>query len=201
MLKPCHNFLLQLEVFLSKKLVICVILSFINLQALDLECLSKKSGSNLQSNLIFLPHLHMTWNSSMIFLTDECRRSWVFSHNFHTRCGTNNMISNILFYQFYPIYIIPVINVQKNTPKFHTTYFYNTHFYIPVISALPCFYIPVSQKKCQFIPTFVNTSSNIIVRGPSTFVEFLETLDYKLNVPIIRKITHYIQNFVYSKRY
>ena len=25
-------------------------------------------------------------------------------------------------------------------------------------------------------------------------------LDYKLNVPIIRKITHYIQNFVYSKR-
>jgi len=34
----------------------------------------------------------------------------------------------------------------------------------------------------------------------STFVEFLETLDYKLNVPIIRKITRYIQNFVYSKR-
>ena len=25
-------------------------------------------------------------------------------------------------------------------------------------------------------------------------------LDYKLNVPIIRKITRYIQNFVYSKR-
>ena len=135
------------------------------MQALDLECLSKKSGTNLQSNLIFLPHLHMTWNSSTIFLTDGCRRSWVFSHNFHTRCGTNNMISNILFYRFYPIYIIPVINVQKNAPKFHTTYFYNTHFYIPVISALPCFYIPVSQKKCQFI---VNTSSNIIVRGPGT---------------------------------
>ena len=87
------------------------------------------------------------------------------------------MISNILFYRFYPIYIIPVINVQKNAPKFHTTYFYNTHFYIPVISALPCFYIPVSQKKCQFIPTFVNTSSNIIVRGPNkTSSRFIEAV-------------------------
>jgi hypothetical protein len=67
---------------------------------------------------------------------------------------------------FYPIYTIPVINVQKNTLKFHTTYFYNTRFYIPVIFTIPCFYIPVPQKKGQFIPAFINTSSNIIVRGP-----------------------------------
>ena len=116
----------------------------------------------------------------------------VFSHNFHTRCGTNNMISNILFYRFYPIYIIPVINVQKNTPKFHTTYFYNTHFYIPVISALPCFYIPVSQKKCQFIPTFVNTSSNIIVRGPVIVIVIVNLRNFE--VLLLHNNTTYQQN-------
>ena len=65
--------------------------------------------------------------------------------------------------------------------KFHTTYFYNTHFYIPVISALPCFYIPVSQKKCQFIPTFVNTSSNIIVRGPFTITLYMAGCGYMMS--------------------
>ena len=91
-------------------------------------------------------------------------------HTVYTKCGTNNMINrqaSILL--IYPIYIISVINVQKNTLKFHTSYFYNTRFYIPVIFTIPCFYIPVPKKKGQFIPAFVNTSSNIIVRGPVRF--------------------------------